>query len=515
MEAWFAGKATHPNGNAHNHPQHAHLSAQNEPANDTEPVSNQPFVPALPTSSLHAHAQPFAPPTPYAPESGSAASTQPLMHGRHSRTNSYGSNSVGGGPSAEPSGSSGGMQRMGSSQITESMNESNAATAAAVAGNGQVPFGTIDENQPTGSSVGGESGVDAGGLSFSGGIGPSHSRGASGGGGLSARGASISFGNLAMEAHNHPERDYSTELLLRDAMYPATHTSMFPSLKLPELSMDAAGHAYSGGPGQSGGDMSWSNQAMQAQAQSHQMAGLMQAGQLGGQMAGYSAMAPGPATHFAPGIGNPDSGRLDYAGSNAESSAAAGGSSFFERAYAQNPRQEAALRGWHASSTPAMLGMEGSHGAHIGAAISPRHLQTGPAWDQMPGMWRNDGFSGAPGGGPAGAFEGGGRNLMQQGGMPGNSYGGVLDNIDTNGNLVRDGGSGMPSGNPNIWLRGGSHPQLSTLGRGSGSGGYGGVGSMPKVRFVRSDGHCCWFRSVWSAVNTECLSLRISLQSCE
>jgi hypothetical protein len=467
-----AGKVTQISGTAQPHAQHAQLNLENEPANDTEPFSKQPLIKSLPTSSSQPHAQPFATPTSYPLEPSSGA--QAL--GRLSRFNSHGSSSVGL-PSPEPSvTSSGTMQRMGSSQVADAMN---AGASVAAAGNGQVPFSTIDENQPIGSSVGGESGVETGGLSLSGGLAGAHSRTASIAGGLSARGASVSFGNLALEAHNQPERDYSTELLLRDAMYPATHPSMFPSLQLPELSMDACNPAYAAP--QSTSDVPWSNSTMHLQAQSHQMAGLMQGGQLGGQMGSFSALPSGAGAQYSTGFnGGADSGALDYAGSNAESSAAAGGSSFFERMHAQQQhhlRQEAALRGWHAGSTAAMPGMDGSQ---AGTPLSPRHLQTGPAWDQMPGMWRNDG--GISSGTMEGFDGGGGSNLMHHGGLAG-SFGGMQDSLDASASFMRDGVSGLHS---NIWLRGGSHPQLSTLGRGSGSGGYpgslGGVGSMPKAR---------------------------------
>jgi hypothetical protein len=468
---------------------------QGGPFNDTEPglaqlVSNShPVVPTLSTSSLHAHAAPFAPPQ-YQQEGTAAVAAMGSIRQHTSHANSHGESPAG--CSMTRSGVSHEIQ-MADALAASLRNSSLRLDIQAAAldrgsdlslsgGNAsqqqqqQPPFGTIDENEPTmATNLSGDTNGE-GPLSFAGGMG---SRGGSFGGGFPARGGSVSFGNL-VDTHNQPERDYSTELLLRDAMYPATHNATFPSLKLPELSMDAGNVSY--GPAQVGSDISWPSSSLPPQ-----MAGQMSRPYNNLGALAHASGAPYGATAAVADSSAMERG-LEYGGSNAESSAAGGGSSFFERFYSNaDVRQEAALRNWHASTAAGMLDTSGSHAAHVGASLSPRHLQTGPAWDQMPGMWRGAldasaaaGYEGMPGDGMM--YHGPG---MQYGGAMG---GGELDGADPSTGYPRDAslaGMGMAPGGSNVWLRGGSHPQLPSLSRGS-AGKFNSavtMGSMPKVRF--------------------------------
>eukprot|EP00892_Ulva_mutabilis_P001960 jgi/Ulvmu1/11765/UM008_0179.1 len=276
-----------------------------------------------------------------------------------------------------------------------------------------------------------------------------------------------------------PDRDYSTELLLRDAMYPAMRQAMYPSLKLPELSADAGN--ISASPAQTASDLRWPQQHPQ-QPQHPQQGGAWPAGQYG-------------------------EGVPDY-GSHAGSAAGGGSSSFFERAFmggpgGEGPRPSALARGWHANSTPALVGLENANVAAAAAAaaavaaapgpgpgcqgpLSPRQWQTGPAWDQMPAAWHpQGGFNGAGGGGDMAPMYGG-PGMMGQ----------------------RDAGDGFPG--PGVgaqgtaWMRGGSHPQLAGLARNS-RGVY--AGSSGSMQALGGGGGGSPNQDLWKQRNASAASL--------
>ena len=268
----------------------------------------------------------------------------------------------------------------------------------------------------------------------------------------SARGSS-GGGGQQPSLPSGPDRDYSTELLLRDAMYPAMRQAMYPSLKLPELSADAGN--ISASPAQTASDLRWPQ---------------------------HQQPPPPPQQGSAWPAGQYGEGIPEYGNHSGQTAAGGAGSSFFERAFmgghggGEASRPSVLARGWHANSTPALVGLENSNVAAAAAAaaaaapgpgqgpLSPRQWQTGPAWDQMPASWHPDsGFSGVAGAGG--------------GGEMGSMYGGpgVMAQRDMAENFPGSAGAAALQGG-NAWLRGGSHPQLGGLARNSrgvyvGSGG--------------------------------------------